>query len=175
MTAPSTTPAPAAATLDLGIVGNGSFAALIDGRARVVWGCVPAFDGDPVFCALLSPQAHDGGDYAIELEDCVAAEQQYLRNTAVLRTILRDRNGGAVEITDFAPRWRQHERFYRPVMLLRRVRPLAGLPRIRICLRPLAEYGARQPEITWGSNHIRYLIPGFTLRLTMRRTGADDP
>jgi GH15 family glucan-1,4-alpha-glucosidase len=153
-------------SLDLGVVGNGSFAALIDGRGRVVWGCVPAFDGDPVFCALLSPQAHEGGDYAIELDDCVAAEQQYLRNTAVLRTILHDRNGGAVEITDFAPRWRQHERFYRPVMLLRRVRPLAGLPRIRIRLRPLSEYGARQPEVTWGSNHIRYLIPGFTLRLT---------
>jgi GH15 family glucan-1,4-alpha-glucosidase len=166
MTAPATTSAPLAATLDLGIVGNGSFAALIDGRGRVVWGCVPAFDGDPTFCALLSPHAHDGGDYTIELDDFVAAEQQYLRNTAVLRTILRDRNGGAVEITDFAPRWRQHERFYRPVMLLRRVRPLAGLPRIRICLRPLAEYGARQPETTWGSNHIRHLIPGFTLRLT---------
>jgi GH15 family glucan-1,4-alpha-glucosidase len=51
-------------------------------------------------------------------------------------------------------------------MLVRRVRPLAGSPRIRIRLRPLADYGARQPEVTWGSNHIRYLLPGFTLRLT---------
>jgi trehalose-phosphatase len=40
-------------TLDLGLVGNGSFGALLDGRGRVVWSCLPAFDGDPAFCALL--------------------------------------------------------------------------------------------------------------------------
>ncbi|MFC3551587.1 glycoside hydrolase family 15 protein [Lysobacter cavernae] len=153
-------------SLDLGLVGNGSMAALVDARGRIVWGCVPAFDGDPTFCALLSPRDHEGGDYAIEIEDFASSEQHYLANTAVLRTILRDTRGGAVEITDFAPRWHQNDRFYRPVTLLRRVRPLAGLPRVRVRLRPLADYGASKPETTWGSNHIRYLVPGFTLRLT---------
>ena len=152
--------------LDLGMIGNGSVAALIDAEARVVWGCVPAFDGDPAFCALLQPTVHPGGDFAIELEDFVSAEQAYLANTAVLRTVLRDSHGGEVEVIDFAPRWHQYERFYRPVMLVRHVRPLAGSPRIRIRLRPLGDYGALQPETTWGSNHIRYLVPGFTLRLT---------
>lgn len=154
------------ATLDLGIIGNGSIAALVDGGARIVWGCVPAFDGDPAFCALLSPTIGPGGDYAIELQDCVASEQHYIPNTAVLRTILRDANGGAVEITDFAPRWRHHERFFRPVMLMRRLRRVSGSPRIRVLMRPLADYGARIPDITWGSNHVRYLLSGFTLRLT---------
>src|SRR5690606_40861290 len=107
-----------------------------------------------------------GGDFAIELEDQVASAQHYVTNTAVLRTVLRDGPGGAVEVTDFAPRWHQYDRSYRPAMLLRRVRPLAGTPRIRVRLRPLADYGARQPETTWGSNHIRHLLPGFTLRLT---------
>lgn len=154
------------ASLDLGVIGNGSVAALLDGHGRIVWCCVPAFDGDPTFCALLSPTGPAGGDFAIELEDFESAEQHYLVNTAVLRTVLRDRHGGAIEITDFAPRWHQHERFYRPVMLLRRVRPLTGAPRVRVRLRPLADYGARQPETTWGSNHLRFLVPGFTLRLT---------
>src|SRR5690554_2089606 len=113
------------ASLDLGLIGNGSVAALVDARARVTWGCIPAFDGDPAFCALLSPRA-GGGDYAIELEDFESAEQAYIKNTAVLRTVLRDRHGGAVEITDFMPRWHQHDRFYRPVMLVRRLRPLSG-------------------------------------------------
>ena len=153
-------------SLDLGVIGNGSISALIDGEARIVWACVPAFDGDPTFCALLSPRDQAGGDFAIELEGQVSAEQHYLPNTAVLRTILRDADGGAVEITDCVPRWRQYERFYRPVMLQRRVRPLNGQPRIRIVLRPLADYGARVPETTWGSNHIRYLVSGVTLRLT---------
>lgn len=161
-----TSPAALQSSLDLGIIGNGSIATLVDAHARIVWGCVPAFDGDPTFCALLSPRAHEGGDYAVELEDMVSSEQEYLLNTAVLRTVLRDSSGGAIEIIDFAPRWHQNERFYRPVMLLRHVRPLSGLPRVRIRLRPLADYGASKPETTWGSNHIRYLVPGFTLRLT---------
>jgi len=157
---------PTSASLDLGVVGNGSVAALIDPRGRVVWGCVPTFDGDPVFCALLSPTRHEGGDYAIELEDCIASEQAYVPNTAVLRTVLRNARGDAIEIVDFAPRWREFGRFYHPVMLMRRVRPLAGQPRVRVVLRPLCEYGARPPEVTWGSNHIRYVVPDFTLRLT---------
>jgi GH15 family glucan-1,4-alpha-glucosidase len=151
--------------LDLGLVGNGSFGALIDARARVVWCCLPAFDGDPAFCALLQPGI-DGGDWTVELEDFAGSEQRYLDNTAVLQTILHDAHGGAVEITDFAPRWRQHGRFYRPVMLVRRVRPVSGSPRIRLRLRPLADWGAAVPERTWGSNHQRFLLRDMTLRLT---------
>jgi hypothetical protein len=30
--------------LDLGIIGNGTINALIDGRGRIAWHCVPAFD-----------------------------------------------------------------------------------------------------------------------------------
>lgn len=153
-------------SLELGLIGNCSIAALVDQHARIVWGCVPAFDGDPVFCGLLSPREHEGGDWSIELEGFVSAEQSYIPNTAMLRTVLRDANGGAVEIVDFAPRWHQNDRFYRPVMLMRRLRPLSGTPRIRVHLRPLAEYGSVKPETTWGSNHIRYLIPEFTLRMT---------
>jgi GH15 family glucan-1,4-alpha-glucosidase len=125
---------------------------------------VPAFDGDPAFCALLSPQL-DGGDFTVHLEDCVGSEQHYVENTAVLRTLLRDARGGVVEILDFAPRWKQYDRFYRPVMLIRSVRPLAGEPRVSVRLRPLADYGARVPDVTWGSNHLRYVLPSFTLRL----------
>lgn len=154
------------ASLDLGVIGNGSFGALVDKQGRVVWSCLPAFDGDPAFCALLSPRDHDGGDFSIELEDFVDSEQSYLKNTAILRTVLRDRHGGAVEIIDFAPRWRRYDRFYRPVMMIRQVIPLSGSPRIRVRLRPLADWGGRVPDSTWGSNHMRWLLPDFTLRLT---------
>ena len=154
------------ASLDLGVIGNGSFGALVDARGRVVWSCLPAFDGDPAFCALLSPRDHEGGDFAIELEDFAGSEQHYLTNTAILRTVLHDHHGGAVEIIDLAPRWREHERFFRPVMLVRKVTPLHGNPRIRVRVRPLADWGARLPETTWGSNHVRWLLPDFTLRLT---------
>src|SRR5690606_40363330 len=62
-------------TLDLGVIGNGSFGALVDREARVVWSCLPAFDGDPAFCALLSPREHEGGDLAVELEDYERSER----------------------------------------------------------------------------------------------------
>ncbi|HEY9400864.1 MAG TPA: glycoside hydrolase family 15 protein [Luteimonas sp.] len=156
------TPGP---TLDLGLVGNGSFGALLDARGRVVWACVPTFDGDPAFCALLGPHI-DGGDWSIDLEDFTHAEQYYIDNSAVLRTVLHDRHGGVVELTDFAPRWRRNGRFYRPVMLVRRVRALSGSPRIRVRLRPLADWGAQVPERTWGSNHLRFLLGPMTWRLT---------
>lgn len=156
----------ATASLDLGVIGNGSFGALVDRQARVVWSCLPAFDGDPAFCALLSPRDHDGGDLAIELEDQVGSEQAYVTNTAILRTVLRDRHGGEVEVLDFAPRWKQNSRIYRPVSIIRRITPLSGTPRIRVRARPLADWGARVPESTWGSNHMRWLLPGYTLRLT---------
>jgi GH15 family glucan-1,4-alpha-glucosidase len=33
-------------------------------------------------------------------------------------------------------------------------------------LRPLCDWGSRVPERTWGSNHLRFLLPGMTWRLT---------
>ena len=156
---------PERATLDLGIIGNGSFSALLDAKARVVWSCLPAFDGDPAFCELLSPR-REGGVHAVEIERFSHAEQSYVGNTAVLRTVLHDHDGGALEIIDFAPRWRDRERFYRPVMLVRRIRPLQGRPRIRIRVEPLAGWGERTPERTSGSNHLRFVLDAMTLRLT---------
>ncbi len=154
------------ASLELGVIGNSSFGALVDRRGRVVWSCLPAFDGDPAFCALLSPREQEGGDFSIELEDFERSEQRYDHNTAILRTVLHDRHGSSLEIVDFAPRWHQNGRFYRPVSIIRRITPLSGTPRIRVRVRPLADWGARVPESTWGSNHMRWLLPHFTLRLS---------
>ena len=152
-------------SLELGVIGNGSVSALVDARARVVWSCMPRFDGDPVFCRLLEPE-RDGGDFAVELDGLAAATQAYARNSAVLVTRLEATDGSAVEITDFAPRYKQYGRLYHPLSLVRRIRPLAGAPRIRLRLRPLADYGERAPERTVGSNHVRYLLDDFVLRAT---------
>jgi len=154
--------------LNLAVIGNSSFGALIDRMGRIVWSCMPRFDGDPVFCALLDGTTANEptGFYAVEIEDFDRAEQRYIPNTAVLVTTLYDRSGSAVEITDFAPRFKQLDRLYRPVMILRRLRPIAGRPRIRVRVRPMGDYGAGKPEITHGSNHIRYVMSRQTLRLT---------
>ena len=68
-------------------------------------------------------------------------KSEYVRNTAIVTTLLTDRHGGAVRITDFAPRFRQFGRMFRPPQLFRIIEPVAGLPRITIRLRPTNDYG----------------------------------
>jgi GH15 family glucan-1,4-alpha-glucosidase len=154
------------ADLDLAMVGNCSYSALIDQRGRVVWSCLPHFDRDPTFCALLGGDKADDGFYEIELLGLERAEQFYWPNSAVLETRLFDEGGNAIAIVDFAPRFVQYERVYRPSMLVRRVCPLHGSPRICVRLRPRCDYGATAPEVTRGSNHLRFVMSNRTLRLT---------
>jgi GH15 family glucan-1,4-alpha-glucosidase len=153
--------------LNLGLIGNCSIAALIDKDARIVWSCLPRFDGDPVFHALLGGGGNGGRDgvFEIELEDQSGSEQSYLANTAVLRTVLHS-PGGTLEIVDFCPRFKSRGRSFRPQMIVRRLRPLSGTPRIRIRARPRFDYGKKAPRITSGSNHIRYVGEKMVLRLT---------
>jgi GH15 family glucan-1,4-alpha-glucosidase len=154
-------------SLDLALIGNCTLGALIDRKGRVVWACLPRFDGDPVFCSLLKDDGEpDFGFYEVELIDFVRSEQVYRRNSAALLTKLYDSKGGCIEITDFAPRFKMYGRTFRPIMIMRHVRPVTGTPRIRVRLRPAYNYGAARPTITRGSNHIRYVMPDTTLRLT---------
>jgi pentatricopeptide repeat protein len=153
--------------LNLAVIGNCAHAALIDRRARIVWGCLPRFDGDPVFCSLVDDDDHaELGFWDIVLDGQTSSEQVYWRNSAVLETRLYDDRGGGIAIVDYAPRFKQYDRTFRPTMLVRRVRPLSGAPRIRIRLRPVCDYGRARPEVTRGSNHVRFVMPDMTLRLT---------
>ena len=88
-------------TLELGIIGNCTVAALVDAGAGIVWGCFPRLDGDGVFNALLNGDDAVDGRFALELVDQVHAQQEYLPNSAILRTVLSDRHGSLVEIVDF--------------------------------------------------------------------------
>ena len=155
-------------TLDLALIGNCSIGALINARADVVWACFPRFDGDAMFCSLLRERdgEADYGYMAVDLLDVTHAEQEYLTNTAILVTRLHDRHGGAIEVTDFSPRFRSHGRMFAPMSLVRQVRRLAGSPRIVLRVRPAHDYGRTRPAVTWGSNHIRYVTPDLALRLT---------
>lgn len=157
--------APAASpSLNLGLIGNCAYSALVDARGSIVWCCLPRFDGDPVFNALLDP-GEDGGVWSIELEDFARSEQAYEPNTAVLRTRLYDSRGQGIELTDFAPRFWNRGRTFRPLTLVRRLRVLAGSPRIRVRMRPRFDWGRAKPQMTQGSTHVRYIGPAQTLRM----------
>lgn len=156
--------------LDLGVIGNCTVNAAIDAKGNIVWSCYPRPDGDPVFYALLNgtdpfaPPAR--GFCSIEIENFARVEQRYVHNTAVLKTILHDANGNALEITDFSPRFELFGRMFCPASYIRRIKPLSGRPRVRVRMRPGFDYGKTAPVITRGSHHVRYVNPAQTLRLT---------
>ena len=145
-------------SLDLAVIGNCEIAMLLDEQATCVWGCLPRLDGDPVFHALLDSDrdADAQGLYAVELRGGAAVEQSYLRNTAILQTVLADSAGNRLRLLDFCPRFRARGRMYRPMMMVRLVEPLAGRPVARVRLRPRFDHGARAAQIRRGSHHLAY-------------------
>ena len=152
-------------SLNLGVIGNCAYSALIDDHGRIVWNCLPRFDGDPVFNALLDP-GENGAFWSFEIEDFERSEQFYRPNTAILHTRLFDRQGQGIEICDFAPRFVSRDRLFRPLTLVRRVKVIAGAPRMRVLLRPRFDWGRQRPLTTQGSHHVRYVGANMTLRLT---------
>ena len=155
------------ASLNLGLIGNCAISALVDARGAIVWCCMPRFDGDPIFHSLLdsSNGLADDGVLRVELEGFARSEQAYDAGTAILRTRLYDGAGEGIEIVDFCPRFFTRDRPFRPAQLVRRVRPLVGHPRVRFVVRPRGEWGSVVPEVTRGSNHLRFVLPSGTLRL----------
>ncbi len=148
--------------LSLGLIGNCSIGALVDRKGDIVWACLPRFDGDPVLNALL------GGDgvVSVGLENLQETEQHYVGNSAVLRTVLRDAKGNALEIVDTVPRFPSRGRMFRPQSIVRRITPIEGIPRITLTVRPRFKFNEDAPTITHASNNIRYVHESLSIRLT---------
>ena len=154
------------ATLDLAVIGNSNIAALVDRMGSIVWGCWPRIDGDPIFCALVDGNAPDAGFFSIGFDGEATSTQSYVRNSAIVRTVVTAESGATFAITDHAPRFRQHGRTFRPAMIVRRVEPLSGVCRIRVRVRPRMDNGELRASAIPGSNHIRYVTAAGAVRLS---------
>jgi GH15 family glucan-1,4-alpha-glucosidase len=146
----------------LGIIGNCSYNALLR-EGSVEWLCWPRPDSSFVFGPLLDRE--QGGVFAVEGVDSEAVRQEYLENTNVLRTVFSGPSG-EFELLDFAPRFHLYDRFFKPSMLVRILRPLAGEPRARVRCRPTYEYGLEEVGSWRASNHIEYAGFPTPVRLT---------
>jgi GH15 family glucan-1,4-alpha-glucosidase len=147
---------------DLGVVGNCQFAALISRQGAVEWLCLPRFDSEPVFGRLLDP---DGGHLQVSAARGPAGNQHYLENTNVLVTTFSAADG-RFRVIDFAPRFPQFARMFRPTQLFRIIEPLEGTPLVRVTCRPVLGWSKAAPERLYGSNHVRYAGFESQLRLT---------
>jgi GH15 family glucan-1,4-alpha-glucosidase len=152
--------------LDLGVIGNGTVASLIDRGCRHQWFCYPRFDGDPLFNALVNGEAPEAGYSDLIVRDGAVTLQQYRRNTAILETEFTDAQGARCRVIDFAPRFTRFGRVFCPPMIIRRIEPVSGRCRVQIRLRPTFDYGSSEPQIASGSHHLRYSSGDVTIRVT---------
>lgn len=152
-------------TYDLGLIGNCAYLALIRHDTSVAWLCWPRFDSSFVFGDLLD--AHKGGEFSVRpaAPGGFGSRQYYLPNTNVLCTEIENEDG-RYRVTDFAPRFAQYERYYKPLMLIRKLEPLAGTPRVRVACQPVGDYGETRLSRRRSSNHIAFLGLDEEIRLT---------
>lgn len=147
----------------LGLIGNCQIAAHVRSDGAIVWACIPRFDAPPVFGALLDES--EGGAFTIGPEGGGAGALRYLPNTNVLETLFTTPEG-RFRVLDFAPRFVEHGRSFRPRKLVRIVEPLAGMPRIRVDCRPVLGWSKAPPHREFGSHHISFKGYGDEVRLT---------
>lgn len=141
-------------TYDMGLIGNCSFQALIDVQANIQWLCWPKFDSSFVFGGLLDKDK--GGEFSVKpSRDITHTNQYYIKNTNVLCTEIETEEGN-YKVTDFAPRFENYDRHYRPLMLVRKIEPTKGVPKIMVVCDPRGEYGKLKPEVMPGSSHLRF-------------------
>ena len=124
--------------LNYGIIGNCKSSALINADSSIDWCCLPQFDSSAVFCKIIDEKI--GGSFKIEVDNSYTITQHYLNNTAILKTNFRN-NENEFEVLDFMTRFKLDDKnFYNPPELQRMIRPIRGLPKIKVLYNPTLEY-----------------------------------
>src|SRR5215510_757890 len=110
---------------DLGLTGDGATAALASLDGSIRWMCVPSFDSEPLFCALLDHAR--GGEFRVAPEGLVEARQRYEPDTGVQLTDALALRSGA-DLTDDTPA--DHRELIRSAVVR------AGSVRLQVDLQP---------------------------------------
>src|SRR5690606_2145453 len=152
-------------TYQTGIIGNCAFMGHVKTNTNISWLCWPRFDSSFVFGGLLDNEA--GGEFSIlpSGEKEYSSNQYYIENTNVLRTEITSVDG-TYRVTDFAPRFRQFDRYFKPLMLIRKIEPISGSPKITVRCNPTYDYGRLKLTIHRGSNHLVFQGGPEPIRLT---------
>ncbi len=150
-------------TYQTGIIGNCAYIAHIHRNTNIEWLCWPRFDSSFIFGGMLDKK--HGGEFSIKPPEEFESNQYYLENTNVLCTEVTT-STGTYRITDCAPRFNQFERNFKPLMLIRKIEVVEGMPRISVQCKPVADYGKCQLTPYIGSNHVEFVGCDDRIRLT---------
>ena len=116
-----------------------------------------------MFSTLLDSE--DGGRFRIGPANGETGTQRYLPNTNILETTFQTPTG-SFRVIDFAPRFLQFGRAFRPTQLIRIVEPIEGTPRIAVVCEPRLGWSKERPSVVQGSHHVRFEGFASQLRLT---------
>lgn len=145
-----------------GLIGNCQTAALISNEGSIDWLCMPRPDSPPIFGRILDSE---GGHFSISGMGKFSGQHSYIPNTTILKTIITNEDGSQFEITDFAPRFYQHGRIYRPISLFRIVRPIKGSPTIQVSCRPVDGWTKTPVKPIRGNSHLKFELQNDFMRL----------
>ena len=124
--------------LNYGIIGNCKSSALINEDSSIDWCCLPQFDSSAIFCKIIDK--HIGGSFKIEADESYIITQQYINNTAIVRTNFKNEKN-EFEVLDFMTRYKlDDQNFYSPPEIQRLIKPITGLPKIKVLYNPTLEY-----------------------------------
>jgi GH15 family glucan-1,4-alpha-glucosidase len=126
---------------DYALLADCNSAALVDRGGSIDWLCLPRYDSDAVFAALLDP---DAGHWSIRPTGSFSSTRRYLPGTLVLETTFTTETG-EVTLTDamaFTDGQRGHDLgLDAPHEVLRSVRGVSGEVELRMEFAPRPEYG----------------------------------
>jgi GH15 family glucan-1,4-alpha-glucosidase len=126
---------------DYGLIGNMVSCALVGRDGSIDWLCLPRFDSDACFAALLGTPEH--GRWLIAPEGEVRlTTRHYLPGTAILETTFETVDGIA-SVTDFMPLSRREE----TIELIRIVRGVRGRVKMKMNLALRFGYGQTVPWV----------------------------
>jgi GH15 family glucan-1,4-alpha-glucosidase len=161
---------------DYGIIGNTRTAALVGRDGSIDWLCLPRFDSESVFGALLGDPRH-GRWLIAPVAPVVARSRAYRGETGILDTSFETASG-AVTVTDFMPIQDSEDQ----IDLIRLVRGTRGRVRMRTDIVLRFDYGrsipwVRQhfggPSAVAGPNALQFVTP-VNLRGTRELTTVGE-
>ena len=103
---------------NMGITGNCHYLAYVSDDSGVDWMCWPYMDSSFVFGGLLDNEK--GGTFKVIPQTSFTTKQRYIENTAIIITSFMCEDG-SFEVIDFAPRFSNHDRFFKPLHFFRKI------------------------------------------------------
>lgn len=142
-------------TLNYGLIGNCTSAALVSQDGSIDWCCLPHFDSPSIFAAILDQRK--GGKFGLRVSSDYKISQRYLPRTNILLTTF-SRKRDKFEVIDFMPRYRRESGIYHcPPDIIRYVRHISGRPEIIFDYDPRPAYAQHEVRQEVRTDYIKHV------------------